>query len=360
MVDGRPILPYDASGAVRGPRCLPPDPRASDVAARLAWLIERWLPDSQVEHIGSTAVPCDGKGVIDLQIIYPPHRLDAVKDVLGRLGFQPQGGRNPFPEDRPMRIGAIAHEGDIFRIHAHVIAADCPEVGLNRAFRDRLRADPALREAYVAEKRAIIASGVTDTVEYAQRKSAFVQDAIRDLERSTDGSCVANEESRVARGDARDGNPSGENPVSPDCFVCRKHRGEEPIPGGMIYEDDLLAVTHVGGELGTYLGHIVIEPKRHAPGVADLTDGEAAAVGVMVTRVGRALKESEAADHIYVFVMGHHVPHLHVHIVPRYPGAPTEFWGVHVDEWPEAPRGGWDEIGALAERLRGTLATDPA
>lgn len=175
MVAGKLILPYEPAPA----RCLPWDPAAPDVAGRLAWLIERWLPDVQVEHIGSTAIQdCDGKGVIDLQVIYPPPRLDAVEDVLTRLGFQPQTGSEPFPEGRPLKLGAIEHDGTIYRIHAHVIAADNPEVGLNSVFRDRLRANPTLRDEYVALKRAIIDFGVVDTLEYSRRKADFIQKII--------------------------------------------------------------------------------------------------------------------------------------------------------------------------------------
>jgi histidine triad (HIT) family protein len=51
-------------------------------------------------------------------------------------------------------------------------------------------------------------------------------------------------------------------------------------------------------------------------------------------------------------VLGDRVPHLHVHVVPPYRGAPSKYWGVHVDEWPDAPRGGPKEIEAICERLR--------
>ena len=30
-----------------------------------------------------------------------------------------------------------------------------------------------------------------------------------------------------------------------DCYICRKHRGELLIPGGAIYEDDLLYAGHI-------------------------------------------------------------------------------------------------------------------
>jgi hypothetical protein len=54
----------------------------------------------------------------------------------------------------------------------------------------------------------------------------------------------------------------------------------------------------------------MVEPKRHVPGVAELTDLEAQAIGRMVTHLGQALKTSEGVDHIYVFVLGDRVPHL--------------------------------------------------
>lgn len=146
--------------------------------------------------------------------------------------------------------------------------------------------------------------------------------------------------------------------VARDCLVCRKHRGEGPMPGGPIYQDEMLVVSHVvGGEPErTYLGYLMIEPRRHVASLADLTDEEAQDLGLMMARASRVLKQTGGADHVYVFVLGHHVPHLHVHLVARYPGAPREYWGVHVDEWPEAPRGGEPEIAAVVARLRSALA----
>ena len=70
-----------------------------------------------------------------------------------------------------------------------------------------------------------------------------------------------------------------------------------------------------GDEKDHHLGHVFVEPKRRVPEVADLTEAEAKAIG-------------------------------------RYPGAPREYWGLKVDEWPAAPRGGATEIDQLAARLR--------
>lgn len=141
-----------------------------------------------------------------------------------------------------------------------------------------------------------------------------------------------------------------------DCFICRKHRGEVYVPGGIIYEDVLVYASHIGQEgQPTYLGYLMVEIKRHAAGLADLTNDEAEAVGLLVTRLSRALKACTTAEHIYEFVLGHDVPHLHVHILPRYPGAPREYWGTRTDEWPGAPRGGEPEIAALCEHIRAYL-----
>lgn len=144
-----------------------------------------------------------------------------------------------------------------------------------------------------------------------------------------------------------------------DCFICRKHQGEINIPGGAIYEDELVYAGHIRSDQGpTYLGYLMVELKRHAPGLAEQTGEEAQAVGLLVARLSRALKASEGAEHVYLFVFGHHVPHLHLHLVPRYPGAPREYWGTKVDEWPEAPHGDATEIAAVCERLRAYLANE--
>ena len=145
---------------------------------------------------------------------------------------------------------------------------------------------------------------------------------------------------------------------STDCFICRKHRGEVLVAGGAIYEDDLVYAGHVKireGQSTVYLGYLMVETKRHIPSLADLTDTEAQALGLLVARLSRALKAGEGAEHVYAFVLGHHVPHLHIHVVPRYPGTPRKYWGVNVDEWPDAPRGGPKEIEMVCERLRAYL-----
>ena len=141
-----------------------------------------------------------------------------------------------------------------------------------------------------------------------------------------------------------------------DCFGCRKQRGEIAVPGGWIFEDELVVASHAyrpdrGEE--PYLGHLIVETKRHAPQFADLTEEEARGVGELVARLGRALREHEGAEHVYVVFWGDGTPHFHIHVLPRYPGTPRDFWNpVRVDEAPNAKHGSFDDAAAVAERIR--------
>jgi GrpB-like predicted nucleotidyltransferase (UPF0157 family) len=171
-----PIIgPYECRPAA----CRDHDPRAAAVAERIAVRISSRLPRIRVEHVGSTSVPgCAGKGIVDLMIAVAEGEMETVKEVLADLGFQRQPHRDPFPEDRPTRVGSVVHDGETFLLHVHVIPADSPEVDQLRFFRACLRADPELRDAYVARKRAIIAGGATDSLDYSNEKGKFIKEVL--------------------------------------------------------------------------------------------------------------------------------------------------------------------------------------
>ena len=155
------------------------DPEVTEVARPLQSAIRNGEPQLQVEHIGSTSVPgCGGKGIVDLAILYPEGLLARARAVLDGLGFQKQDGPEPFPESRPMRVGCVEREGRPFRIHAHVIALGSQEHGELVWFRDTLRGDVALRRSYEDQKRAILALGIQDPLEYCKAKGAFITDAL--------------------------------------------------------------------------------------------------------------------------------------------------------------------------------------
>jgi GrpB-like predicted nucleotidyltransferase (UPF0157 family) len=154
---------------------LPYNPESPRVAALIGKIITAANSDVQVEHIGSTAVPgCWGKGIIDLLVLYRSGELELARATLDRLGFQRQPGSDPFPESRPMRVGSVESFGRTYRIHAHVIEAGSADARNLIKFRDMLRADTALRRAYEAEKRAILARGVTKSTDYSKAKGIFI------------------------------------------------------------------------------------------------------------------------------------------------------------------------------------------
>ena len=146
-----------------------------------------------------------------------------------------------------------------------------------------------------------------------------------------------------------------------DCFICRKHRGLETVPGGALYEDDIVYAGHAqirAGQETAYLGYLMAETKHHVPMLPDLTDAEASALGLLAVRLSCALRAVAGAEHVYLFGIGDGVAHVHLHVVARYPGAPRDYYGPKVDEWPDAPHGGPDEIAALCDRLRQWLAAE--
>jgi len=169
------ILPYSNSSTAY----VEYDPGAIGAAAHVAALIEAAVPWSKVEHIGSTAIPdCAGKGIVDLMARYPPGKLEATREAIDALGFQHQKAGHIFPEERPMRVGAIQYAGKRYRLHVHLIAMNSVEEETLRRFRDVLRADPALRDAYQAKKRAILQSGVLEPKDYTYAKREFITSVI--------------------------------------------------------------------------------------------------------------------------------------------------------------------------------------
>src|SRR4030042_2878980 len=109
----KPIGPHNPPGAV----CIPYDPLAPEAAREVIRLIVARDSSLTVEHVGSTAVPgCDGKGVLDLLVMYEPGGLERAKAALADLGFQKQTGRDPWPEERPMRVGSRAVAGGEFSL----------------------------------------------------------------------------------------------------------------------------------------------------------------------------------------------------------------------------------------------------
>jgi 5-(carboxyamino)imidazole ribonucleotide synthase len=157
------------------------DPRTIQVAAAVADLVSARRPDTVVEHIGSTAVPgLPGKGVVDLAIATTSDELPDVVAVLKGLGFGDQPGPDPWPVTRPMLVGSMDIDGATFRIHCHV-QPGTEELERDIAFRDALRADPALTAHYADLKRGIVDGGLIEGHQYTYQKQRWIGDVHRRL-----------------------------------------------------------------------------------------------------------------------------------------------------------------------------------
>jgi dephospho-CoA kinase len=177
----------DARRTYRGIGPHAADPRAARAAVRLIERIRSVLPDADIEHVGSTAVPdLPGKNVVDLQITAEPDDVAWIAEALLEIGFARQRGPDPWPPERPMLEGTIEQEGAVFGIHCHVVPSTDPDVDQMIALRDLLRVEPAAREAYAADKLRIVAE-TDDVLEYTQRKTALIRRLLEER-RSSSGS----------------------------------------------------------------------------------------------------------------------------------------------------------------------------
>jgi diadenosine tetraphosphate (Ap4A) HIT family hydrolase len=102
-----------------------------------------------------------------------------------------------------------------------------------------------------------------------------------------------------------------------DCFLCRKHIGQETAPpGGYIYEDEHWMICHAPGKLGP-LGTLFIESKRHFLDYAEMTDEESVSLGQVMRKVYAALRLHTKAERVYQVTLMDGVPHFHSWLVPR-------------------------------------------
>ena len=104
-----------------------------------------------------------------------------------------------------------------------------------------------------------------------------------------------------------------------DCIFCKIIKGE--IPCYKVYEDkETLAFLDIKPHAE---GHSVVIPKKHAQTIFELGKEDTQALIVSVEKTMRKLEEKLNSDGFNVgwnhnSSAGQVVPHLHIHIFPRY------------------------------------------
>jgi histidine triad (HIT) family protein len=140
------------------------------------------------------------------------------------------------------------------------------------------------------------------------------------------------------------------------CYFCDRLRDVKEWEGRLIYEDNLVHVTHqINNEGPTYLRAVLIQTKRHTEGLAGLTDAEAERIGLLVAQISRGLKDLVGAAWTYTYCFTEGFRHVHQFVYARYPGTPTEYVRLRVDEWKQAPKGSSQQISQLSHQLGARL-----
>jgi len=138
------------------------------------------------------------------------------------------------------------------------------------------------------------------------------------------------------------------------CYSCQlTGRGDLP-PRDRIYADGRWQVTHAFDS--ALLGWLVLFPVRHLSSLSELTDDEAAGLGILQKRLSQALIDTLGCVKTYAILLAEAegFAHLHFHIVPRHADIPAGLRGPRVFGYlgrPDSERVSDEDMDALAQRL---------
>ncbi|MDX5372817.1 MAG: HIT family protein [Pseudomonadaceae bacterium] len=144
-----------------------------------------------------------------------------------------------------------------------------------------------------------------------------------------------------------------------NCVFCAIADGQ--LPAHVVHEDEHFLVLLDIFPLRP--AHVLIVARGHAPLLADLPAAPREALLALAERVGRALQRSDPSVlGINLLlndgpVANQHVPHLHLHLIPRRVGdLPALCWRILTRFLPLGRRRLEARLAGEAERLRAALA----
>lgn len=133
-----------------------------------------------------------------------------------------------------------------------------------------------------------------------------------------------------------------------ECVFCSIVRGASPA--SWIHEDDSVAVILTIGPVTP--GHAMVLPKAHQPLLADLSEEEARHLFTVTQRTAEAIRQSGLrCEGVNLFLADgaaafQEIPHLHMHVFPRFAGDPFRL----VANWSDKPPR--EELDANAKTIR--------
>ncbi len=139
----------------------------------------------RIEHIGSTAVPgLAAKPVIDVLVgVAALAEAEAAIPALTARGF---AYVSKYERELPMRRYFVRDAtADTPRGHVHAVVTHSPIWRHHLVFRDALRSDPALRDAYQSLKLRLAREHADDKAAYTAAKEPFIRAALHALDADT-------------------------------------------------------------------------------------------------------------------------------------------------------------------------------
>ena len=112
-----------------------------------------------------------------------------------------------------------------------------------------------------------------------------------------------------------------------DCVFCRIIKGE--IPCDKVYEDkDFFAMLDIHP---VNPGHILLMPKKHSETFLETDDKIIGQIFIAAKKIAKAISKPLNTDNFNFTInngkfAGQIVPHLHIHIIPRYEGNNFPMW----------------------------------
>jgi GrpB-like predicted nucleotidyltransferase (UPF0157 family) len=153
------LVPYDGSWPQR----------FEEERVALEGAIGEWVVGG-IHHVGSTAVPgLEAKPIIDILVgVRDLDEARACFDPLAQLDYL-------YAPYLPEQMHWFCKPDPSHRTHhLHLVPVDSQRYRDELAFRDCLRADPALAERYVALKRELAQAHLNDRGAYTDGKSTFI------------------------------------------------------------------------------------------------------------------------------------------------------------------------------------------
>lgn len=145
------------------------------------------------------------------------------------------------------------------------------------------------------------------------------------------------------------------------CHTCeltaKRDSGEAPL-WDSIYRTDYWDVVHAYNS--SLLGWLVLVVRRHIASLDELTEPEAAELGLLIQRTSNALKQLIGCVKTYAIQFAEHPdhPHVHFHIVPRMADQPPDRKSTQIFGYmgvPDEERVSEAEMNAFAEQVRAIL-----